>query len=59
MLYLQVIEMIFRQKKIVNLIQYMVEHDLEPNAGQTRKWVDRTDDAVFDELHGIKWSTFI
>lgn len=36
-----------------------MEHDLVPNARQMGKWVDRTDDAVFDKLHVIKWSTFI
>lgn len=49
----------FLGKKLVNVIQYMMEHDLVPNARQTGKWVDRTNDAVFDELHVIKWSTFI
>lgn len=50
---------IFLGKKLVNLIQYKIEYDLVPNARRTGKCVDGTGDAVADELHMIKWPTFI
>lgn len=40
-------------------MQCKIGHDLMPNARQTGKCLDRTGDAVVDELHVIKWPTFI